>query len=61
MNSKDSEETGHFESLKSLRTTLDRLGDDVHSIENEVDPILEMTAIRGRRGECQLRPEAVAV
>ena len=41
----DSEETGRIEALKSLRTTLDWLGDEVHSIQNEVDPVIEMTAI----------------
>ncbi len=33
------------EALASYRTTLDWLGDEVHYIENEVDPIIEMTAI----------------
>ena len=44
-NSRDGEDTGRVEALKSLRSTLDWLGDDVHNIENEVDPLLEMTAI----------------
>ena len=41
----DSEETGRIDALKSLRTTLDWLGDEVHSIQNEVDPVIEMTAV----------------
>ena len=41
----DGGEAGRIEALKSLRTTLDWLGDEVHSIENEVDPVIEMTAI----------------
>ena len=39
------DDAGRVEALKSLRTTLDWLGDDVHNIENEVDPLIEMTAI----------------
>ncbi len=41
----DGGEAGRIEALKSLRTTLDWLGDEVHSIANEVDPVIEMTAI----------------
>ena len=44
-NSRDGDDAGRVEALKSLRSTLDWLGDDVHNIENEVDPLLEMTAI----------------
>jgi len=43
--SADGGETGRIEALKSLRTTLDWLGDEVHTIKNEVDPVIEMTAI----------------
>ncbi len=43
--STDGGETGRIEALKSLRTTLDWLGDEVHTIKNEVDPVIEMTAI----------------
>jgi 4-hydroxy-3-polyprenylbenzoate decarboxylase len=39
------DDAGRVEALKSLRATLDWLGDDVHNIENEVDPLIEMTAI----------------
>ena len=44
-NSQGGDDAGRVEALKSLRTTLDWLGDDVHNIENEVDPLIEMTAI----------------
>jgi len=33
------------EAFKSLRTTLDWLGEDVHYIDAKVDPVLEMTSI----------------
>ena len=33
------------EALVNLRSTLEWLGEDVHTIENEVDPIVEMCTI----------------
>lgn len=38
-------EGGRAEAMRSFRSTLDWLGDEVHYIENPVSPLLEMTAI----------------
>ena len=39
------EDTTRTKALRSLRSTLDWLGDDVHYIKNEVDPVVEMCTI----------------
>ena len=39
------EDATRTEALRSLRSTLEWLGDDVHYISNEVDPIVEMCTI----------------
>ena len=42
---RDKSEKTRQEALVNLRSTLEWLGDDVHYIENEVDPIVEMCTI----------------
>src|SRR5439155_12375479 len=39
------EDRSRTEALRSLRSTLEWLGDDVHYVKNEVDPIVEMCTI----------------